>query len=67
MFTTHIPYTHYRARASGESGAAGHVGASTGPFLGESEGNCLPNRARGRQPGWILCSSSGLLGVAKEP
>ena len=43
--------TCHRARASGESGAAGHVGASTGPFFGASEGNCLPNRARGRQPG----------------
>ena len=51
MFTTHDPYTHYRARASGESGAAGHVGASTGAFFFESEGNCLPNLARGRQPG----------------
>ena len=65
--TTHTPYTHYRARASGESGAAGHVGASTGPFFGLSEGNCLPSRARGRQPGWILCSSSGFFGVAKAP
>ena len=49
--TTNNPYTHYRARASGESGAAGHVGAKTGPFFGLSEGNCLPSRARGRQPG----------------
>ena len=57
----------HRARASGESGAAGHVGASTGPFFGLSEGNCRPNLARGRQPGWILCSSSGFLGVASEP
>ena len=65
--TTNNPYTRYRARASGESGAAGHVGAKTGPFFGESDGNCLPNLARGRQPGWILCSSSGFLGVAKAP
>ena len=52
--TTNNPYTRprrHRARASGESGAAGHVGAKTGPFLGESDGNCLPNLARGRQPG----------------
>ena len=49
--TTNNPYTRYRARASGESGAAGHVGASTGPFFGLSEGNYLPSRARGRQPG----------------